>query len=153
MTSGGVIHRTDAGAALRILLGERDCDGSMGAVEMEFAPGDHGPPLHVHPTHAEAFYVLAGELCLQVGDEVIVGGPGTWACAPKNVAHALANLGTAPGRVLCLFAPGGFERRFERLLAQQRGETIGADLAELNESEELTRIVGPPIRSQPEISG
>jgi quercetin dioxygenase-like cupin family protein len=149
MTSGvGVIHRPSAEAALRILLGERDSDGALGAVEMTFAPGDTGPPLHVHPTHAEAFYVLAGELSLQVGDEVVIGGPGTWACAPKNVPHTLANLGTRAGRVLCLFAPGGFERRFERMLAQQQREAIVADLAELTDAERLTRLVGPPIPRQ-----
>jgi quercetin dioxygenase-like cupin family protein len=94
----GVIHRPSAEAALRILLGERDCDGALGVVEMAFAPGDTGPPLHVHPTHAEAFYVLAGDLSLQVGDEVVTGGPGTWACAPKNVPHTVANLGAHAGR-------------------------------------------------------
>ena len=153
MTNGrGVIHRPSAEAALRILLGERDCDGALGAVEMAFAPGDSGPPLHVHPTHAEAFYVLAGDLSLQVGDEVVTGGPGTWACAPKNVPHTLANLGAHAGRVLCLFAPGGFERRFERMLAQRHGEGNAADLAELTESERLTRLVGPPIQRQEKLS-
>jgi hypothetical protein len=40
MTNGrGVIHRPGTEAALRILLGERDCDGALGAVEMAFAPG------------------------------------------------------------------------------------------------------------------
>jgi quercetin dioxygenase-like cupin family protein len=149
MTRGrGVIHRPSAEAALRILLGERDSDGALGAVEMAFAPGDAGPPLHVHPTHAEAFYVLAGHLSLQVGDEIVTGGPGTWACAPKNVPHTLANPGADAGRVLCLFAPGGFERRFERMLAQQQGESVVADLAGLTEAERLTRLVGPPIQRQ-----
>lgn len=94
---------------MRILLGEADCDGAFGGVEMTLPAGDSGPPLHLDPTHAEAFYVLAGDLSLQVGDEVITGGPGTWACAPKYVPHTLANFGTGEGRVLCLFAPGGFE--------------------------------------------
>ncbi|TCC55204.1 cupin domain-containing protein [Kribbella pittospori] len=40
--------------------------------------------MHLHPTHAEGFYVPAGELTVQLGDEVLTGGPGTWACAPKN---------------------------------------------------------------------
>jgi quercetin dioxygenase-like cupin family protein len=87
-TDRGVIHRPGAGEQLRILLSERECGGALGVVEMTVAPGD-GPPLHVHPTHAEAFYVLAGDLSLQVGDEVVTGGPGTWACAPKDVAHTL----------------------------------------------------------------
>jgi quercetin dioxygenase-like cupin family protein len=119
MTTGhGVIHTPNADDPLRILLTERDCDGGLGVVEMAFEPGAPGPPLHVHPTHAEAFYVLAGELSLQVGDEVVTGGPGTWACAPKHVPHTLANLGTTRGRVLCVFAPGGFERCFERMVSR-----------------------------------
>jgi quercetin dioxygenase-like cupin family protein len=143
MTSGqGVIHRPSPGDRLRILLTERDCDGDVGVVEMAFEPGDTGPPLHVHPTHAEAFYVLAGELSLQVGDEVVTGGPGTWACAPRNVPHTLANLGTEPGRVLCVFAPGGFERRFERMVTDRAD---AGPLAELSEAERRTRLIGPPL--------
>jgi quercetin dioxygenase-like cupin family protein len=90
MTNGrGVIHRPGTEAALRILLGERDCDGALGAVEMAFAPGDTGPPLHVHPTHAEAFYVLAGDLSLQVGDEIVTRGSGNMGVrTEERAAHA-----------------------------------------------------------------
>src|SRR5215218_1491569 len=146
MTSGlGVIvQRPTVAESLRILLGAANCDGALGVVEMSLSPGASGPPLHLHPTHAEAFYVLAGELSLQVGGEVITGGPGTWACAPKDVPHTLANFGTEEGRLLCLFAPGGFERRFERMLANQHGDEV---LAELSEAERATRLVGPPLVS------
>ena len=119
--SGVIIRRPSVPESLRILLGEADCDGALGVVEMALSPGVSGPPLHLHPTHAEAFYVLAGQLSLQVGEEVVTGGPGTWACAPKDVPHTLGNFGTDEGRLLCMFAPGGFERRFERMLAKQHG--------------------------------
>ena len=145
-TVRGVIHRPDAGEELRILLSERECGGALGVVEMTLAPGDTGPPLHVHPTHAEAFYVLAGDLSLQVGDQVVTGGPGTWACAPTGVAHTLANLGTVEGRVLCLFAPGGFERRFERMVS---GDAVAEAISE---SERATQLIGPPLSSPTEPS-
>jgi len=77
-----------------------------------------------------------------VGTDVLTGGPGTWACAPRDVPHTLADLGSVEARVLCLFAPGGFERRFERVLAQD-----GEGLQELAEAERLTRLVGPPLTS------
>ena len=136
--SGVIIRRPSVAESLRILLGEADCDGALGVVEMALSPGASGPPLHMHPTHAEAFYVLAGQLSLQVGEEVVTGGPGTWACAPKDVPHTLGNFGTDEGRLLCMFAPGGFERRFERMLAKQHGDAV---LAELSEAERATRLL------------
>ena len=104
---GVIIRRPSVAESLRVLLGEADCGGAMGVVEMALSPGASGPPLHLHPTHAEAFYVLAGELSLQVGEDVVTGGPGTWACAPKDVPHTLANFGADEGRVLCLLPQRG----------------------------------------------
>ena len=142
--SGVIIRRPSVAESLRILLGEADCDGALGVAEIALSPGVSGPPLHLHPTHAEAFYVLAGQLSLQVGEEVVTGGPGTWACAPKDVPHTLGNFGTDEGRLLCMFAPGGFERRFERMLARQHGDAV---LAELSEAERATRLIGPLLVS------
>jgi quercetin dioxygenase-like cupin family protein len=143
-TSGVIIRPPSVPESLRILLSEAECDGALGVVEMTLSAGTSGPPLHLHPTHAEAFYVLAGQLTLQVGEEVVTGGPGTWACAPKDVPHTLANFGANEGRLLCVFAPGGFERRFERMLARQHGDAV---LAELSEAERATRLIGPPLVS------
>jgi quercetin dioxygenase-like cupin family protein len=141
--SGGIIRPASAGEPLRVLMGGADCDNAMSVVEMILAPGSAGPPLHLHPTHAEGFYVLAGQLSVQLGDEVITGGPGTWACAPKNTPHTLGNLGDEEVRLLCMFAPGGFERRFQRMLADP-ADAAGA-LAELSEAERRTQLLGPPL--------
>jgi quercetin dioxygenase-like cupin family protein len=138
---------------LHIRLRSLDSGGDLGAVELEMVPGTEGPPLHVHPTHGEGFYVLAGTPTFQVGDDVVTGGPGTWVFAPRNAPHALANHAGETARLLCVFAPGGFERRFERMLARDAGHEIAAELAELAEAERLTRIVGPPISHAPENPG
>lgn len=49
---------------MRILLNAGESDGAVGVVEMTLGPGAAGPPLHVHPTHAEAsgvsFFAPAG---------------------------------------------------------------------------------------------
>jgi mannose-6-phosphate isomerase-like protein (cupin superfamily) len=113
---------------------------------MQMPPRAGGPPLHVHPTHGEGFYVLEGQLAFQVGSEVVTAGPGTWLFAPRNVPHTLANPGDQLGTVLCFFAPGGFERRFARALAQQAGGSLPADLEALSEAERLTKAVGPPLQ-------
>jgi quercetin dioxygenase-like cupin family protein len=127
---------------LVVLLRSLDSDGDLGVVELAMDAGTAGPPLHVHPTHGEGFFVLAGELSFQVGDDVVTGGPGTWAYAPRDTPHTLANHGTQDGRLLCLFAPGGFERRFERMLAESSGDRIEL---ERSEAERATRLIGPPM--------
>jgi quercetin dioxygenase-like cupin family protein len=144
MTSPRVVHRPDASATMRILLREGDADGTLGAVEMVLPAGQTGPPLHVHARHAESFYVLAGTLTVQVGDTVLTGGVGTWATAPQGTAHTLANLGDDQARVLVLFSPAGFERRFQRMLA---GPEEARALADLHEHERETRVLGPPLRA------
>jgi quercetin dioxygenase-like cupin family protein len=142
----GVVQKGPSVDSLRIRLSSEDSGGEVGLVEMEMAAGSAGPPLHVHPTHGEGFYVLAGELTFQVGDEIVTGGPGTWVFAPRDTPHTLANLSGQHGRLLCVFAPAGFERRFERLIAQQAGGQVPT---ELSEAERATRTVGPPLSASP----
>lgn len=137
-----IVHLPGVEGAMRILLRAEDSDGSLGAVEMWMGPGEAGPPLHRHRLHAESFYVLEGEMTLQVGDARIADGPGLWATAPAGAPHALANFSAGPARVLCLFSPGGFERRFQRMLSSDP-EREG--LAELAEAERETELLGPPM--------
>src|SRR5216117_34641 len=61
--SGVIIRRPSVAESLRILLGEADCDGALGVVEMALSPGASGPPLHLHPTHAEAFSTCSPGNC------------------------------------------------------------------------------------------
>lgn len=144
MTGHGIVRRPAGGEGMRILLAARENDDAVGVVEMDFPVGSGGPPLHLHPTHGEGFYVLAGEMTVQVGDEIVTAGPGTWAFAPRDTPHTLANLGTAGARVLCVFAPGGFERRFERMLADASDPAF----AERTTAESATRILGPPLSKE-----
>jgi hypothetical protein len=82
--SGVIIRRPSVAESLRILLGEADCDGALGVVEMALSPGVSGPRLHLHPTHAEAFYVLAGQLSLQVGERSLPVVLAHWHARPRT---------------------------------------------------------------------
>jgi quercetin dioxygenase-like cupin family protein len=65
---------------------------------------------HVHQ-HAEAFYVLEGELTFEVGAEreTITMGAGGFVAVPANVAHSYGTAGSHPARWLILHAgDGGF---------------------------------------------
>lgn len=122
------------------LRGEQSA-GGLALVELVMEPDDSGPPLHVHPTHGEGFYVLAGELTAQVGEEIVTGGPGTWVFAPKDTPHTLANLGTRQVRLLVVCTPAGFESYFQRRIA----ERDGTPPPEHSVAEDQTRAVGPPL--------
>jgi mannose-6-phosphate isomerase-like protein (cupin superfamily) len=56
-------------------------------------PGQEGPEPHVHRRHADAFYVLEGELEFGMGPEVtrLSGAAGSLAAAPPNVVHTFRN--------------------------------------------------------------
>ena len=66
---------------------------------------------HVHHGHAEAFYVLEGELTFEIGSEreiVSVAGGGL-VMVPAGVAHSYGTAGEAPATWLTVHAPdGGF---------------------------------------------
>jgi quercetin dioxygenase-like cupin family protein len=55
----GVAQIGPSTSPLHIRLRSLDSGGELGVVELEMPPGIEGPPLHVHPTHGEGFYVLA----------------------------------------------------------------------------------------------
>ena len=85
----------------------------LSLLEFEIKPGGGVEP-HFHRRHSDSFYVLEGELEIHVGDEVVRGGPGTYALAPPGIVHYFRNVSHAPARALNLHTPGGFaEYRLE----------------------------------------
>src|SRR5271163_2598173 len=54
----------------------------------EVAPIGTVTPMHLHHDSDEVAYVLSGEITFKIGDTVTVGGPGTCAFMPRDVAHA-----------------------------------------------------------------
>jgi quercetin dioxygenase-like cupin family protein len=104
-------------APITIHLRGDDTDGHLALVEMVVVAGDLGPPLHVHPSHGEGFYVLEGEVTFAIGDEEKVGGPGTFVFAATDVPHTFANHTKTNARILVLCAPAGFESYFEEIAA------------------------------------
>jgi quercetin dioxygenase-like cupin family protein len=78
----------------------------LAAVHARAAPGWGRTPLHVHARHAEALFVLEGELTLRLEDRVHRIGPATWAFVPPEVVHTFEVTGETPARYLVLHAPG-----------------------------------------------
>ena len=78
------------GDVYRFLATGDDTNGKYAMWEAIVPPGG-GPPPHVHSREEEGFYILEGEITLQVGNERIVARPGMFANLPVGVPHSFKN--------------------------------------------------------------
>jgi quercetin dioxygenase-like cupin family protein len=69
----------------------------------------HGSPVHRHLADEETFFVLEGELRVEVDGEAHAAGAGAVAVLPRQLPHAFVV--TSPqARWLTLHTPAGFDR-------------------------------------------
>jgi quercetin dioxygenase-like cupin family protein len=100
------------GIPMVIRIHGRDTGGIVSAVESHDVPGG-GPPPHIHSREDETFQVLEGEYEFTVDGKSFVAKKGTTIFAPQGIAHTYRYLGQAPGRLMCVITPAGFEGFFE----------------------------------------
>lgn len=112
---------SDGGKKVRILgipmvirVHGRDTGGVVSAVESHDVPGG-GPPPHIHTREDETFQILEGDYEFSVGGKSFVAKKGTTIFAPRGVPHTYRYLGQAPGRLMCVITPAGFEGFFEAI--------------------------------------
>jgi quercetin dioxygenase-like cupin family protein len=84
-----------------------DTGGQMTIVEITNPPGFAGP-LHVHHREDEGFWVLEGDVTVEVGDTTIEAHAGDYVFGPRDIPHRYT-VGDAGCRMLFIFTPGGFE--------------------------------------------
>jgi quercetin dioxygenase-like cupin family protein len=133
------------GAEMLAKLTNDDTDGTV-AIFYQNVPPMSGPPLHRHSREDEWFYVLEGQITMQVdGQQTIVRAGGS-AFAPRGTVHTFHNFGPAPARHLVMVTPGGFQRFFEELALLNRG-LPAPDLARVEQlmNEYGVELVGPPL--------
>jgi mannose-6-phosphate isomerase-like protein (cupin superfamily) len=92
----------------------------MGTAENAFvvaewrdAGGAKGPtrliaPPHVHYADDEAWYVLEGDLCVQVGRDKVEARAGSGVFVPKGTSHTYWNPGSEPVRYLLVMTSNIF---------------------------------------------
>lgn len=124
-----------------VLLRSEQTDDALGVVHNRVPAPWGGPPLH-HHDFDETFYVLAGRLTFQLDDVLIEAGAGAVVFAPRGRRHTLANLGDEEARYLLICTPGGFERYFDRIAAEQAGVDPPATASRPYAP---TTVVGPRI--------
>jgi len=90
----------------RVLLSGNQTGGVIAMAESRVPAGWEGPPPH-RRDFDETFYVLDGDLTFQLGEELVIAGPGALACAPGGTMRAVANRGERPARYLRFSTPAG----------------------------------------------
>ena len=88
-----------------------DAFGAYTMAEFTEPPGE-GPPLHSHAGEEEGFYVVDGEVVLQVGDQTLLATKGAFVLVPRDVAHTYRVIGDQPATLLIIISPPGFEGMF-----------------------------------------
>jgi quercetin dioxygenase-like cupin family protein len=117
--------------------------GLITAEEGTLEPGQPGPYRHYHTNVAELFYVLEGELLLQIGEQVERAGPGTFAFCPIGCVHAFRAAGQEAARVLIMAMPPGLGEGYFRELAKLPPDAGEADWERLGQKWGM--VVGPPL--------
>lgn len=141
-------------APILLLPGEGQPDGeqnrwkvtaaeTLGAYSLRFSvhgiPGG-GPEFHTHTNEDEAWYVLEGELSFQMGDDTLVGSPGSLVFSPRGVHHRYWNSGGTTAKYLMMFSPGGLEKMFQERRAipgRDPSKTTSEQSAEWKEKSEV----------------
>jgi mannose-6-phosphate isomerase-like protein (cupin superfamily) len=108
----GCIVITPVDTAQMLNWGEESTAGCyrtlIGAIPVGAAP----PPLHVHPTTDEAFYLAEGQAGFRLGDEEIAAVAGSLVFVPKGTVHTAWNSGDVPARGVIIVSPGNVEHEF-----------------------------------------
>jgi mannose-6-phosphate isomerase-like protein (cupin superfamily) len=111
----------------------------MGSVENAFivaewreAGGPKGPPRLIAPSHVhyaddEAWYVLEGDLCIQLGKDKIEAHAGSGVFAPKGTPHTYWNPGPGSVRYLLVMTSNLFRLIQElHVMADRTPTSLGA---------------------------
>ena len=119
--AGGGKVLTARGSTMFFKATRDSTNGAFSFIERTLPPGGRKPPPHIHTNCEEAFYVLDGEIEFFLGDDTVVGRPGSFVLVPGGVSHTFANAAPAVSRLLIIHAPA-MDAYFEELQALWSGQ-------------------------------
>ncbi|MGH9469559.1 MAG: cupin domain-containing protein, partial [Terriglobia bacterium] len=90
----------------------RETNGGLFVVEHPHMRPGGGPPLHLHLSQEEWFYVMEGEVAFQVGGQRLHLYAGESVLAPRRVPHTFSSVAAVPSRMLIAFCPAGKMEQF-----------------------------------------
>jgi quercetin dioxygenase-like cupin family protein len=128
-----------------------DTGGQMTIVEVTEPPGMEAP-LHVHHREDEAFWILEGDVTLEVGDTTIKAHAGDYAFGPRDIPHRYT-VGKSGCRMLFILTPGGFEDLIREMADPAPSHTLPPPSDEELDEEQLAALQAIAARYGGEILG
>ena len=112
-----------------------DTGGALSVIDSWLTPAAN-PPMHVHHSGDESFYVLEGEVeFFLAGAEPVVARPGDFVFGPRGVPHRF-EIRTPQARILLIGTPGGVDNFF-----RQMGEPAVAPELPVPQPPDVERVV------------
>ena len=109
-------------ALAEIKVSAEETGGLLSIIEMTEPPNTEAP-LHVHHREDEGFWILEGDVTLQVGDEIIEASAGDFAFGPRGIPHRYT-VGPDGCRMLFILTPGGMERLVRDMSVPAQSRTL-----------------------------
>jgi quercetin dioxygenase-like cupin family protein len=119
----------------------RETAGTLFLIEHTHLRKGGGPPLHVHYSQEEYFYVMDGVFLIQVGDQRIPLHPGDSILGPRNIPHTFTVTSDTPGHMLIAFTPAGQMEDFFRT-AEKPGVSLSDPALFASHG---MKMLGPPL--------
>jgi mannose-6-phosphate isomerase-like protein (cupin superfamily) len=124
---------------------KEDTGGAYSVLEVTVM--GEGPPQHIHKAEEEAFYILEGEVNIQMGDQTIRGMVGSFVLIPRGTVHTFGNAGSTPAKLLGIISPPGFEQFFIEVVGEEEIDTATFVERGMAAAQKYNlEIVGPPLR-------
>jgi mannose-6-phosphate isomerase-like protein (cupin superfamily) len=85
-------------------LADQD-DADLSLMERTLPPGGRRPPPHRHTNCSEAYFVLEGQVNVEVEGQHLTLGTEQFVLVPRGTAHTFGNAGEVEARLLVIHAP------------------------------------------------
>ena len=118
-------------------------------------PVGSAPPLHVHDTLDDTWYILDGQMVVRCGAEALVARAGDWVSMPRGVPHAFRVVGQREARILLVHDNASFRDLIRDISTPATAHVVPSNPT-FPPMEELARIaashdlkpIGPPMSAE-----
>ena len=124
-----------------LVVEHRRAEGTAGIVLEMTLPVGHAPPLHIHDTLDDNWYVLEGQMAARCGDGEFLIKTGSWVSMPRGVPHAFRVVGEQPARILVVHDNSTF-RDFVRELGAPTTQHVPPPNPSFPPMDQLARVAG-----------